>query len=57
MTRGRHPRSYGEGGSVGPFVAVLAAGILVVTGLVLDGGQVIATQARARDIAANAARA
>lgn len=53
----RHARSRNEGGSVGPFVAVLAAGILVVTGLVLDGGQVIATQARARDLAANAARA
>ena len=46
-----------ERGSVAPFVAVIALALLMVAGLVYDGGEVLAAQARARDIAANAARA
>ncbi len=46
-----------EAGSVSAFVAVIAIGLVMVTGLVYDGGQVLAAQATARDLAANAARA
>lgn len=47
----------GERGSVAPFVAVVALALLMVAGMAYDGGQVIAAQARARDLAGNAARA
>lgn len=47
----------GERGSVSAFVAVIALGLVMVAGLVYDGGQVLAAQATARDLAANAARA
>lgn len=46
-----------ERGSVTAFVAVIAVGLVMVAGLVYDGGQVLAAQASARDLAANAARA
>lgn len=46
-----------ERGSVSAFVAVIAVGLVMVAGLVYDGGQVLAAQATARDLAANAARA
>ncbi len=46
-----------EQGSVSAFVAVIALGLVMVAGLVYDGGQILAAQARARDLAANAARA
>lgn len=49
------PRS--ERGGVAPFVAVVALALLMVAGMAYDGGQVIAAQARARDLAGNAARA
>lgn len=50
-------RCVGERGSVSAFVAVIALGLVMVAGLVYDGGQVLAAQATARDLAANAARA
>jgi len=50
-------RSSDEAGSVSAFVAVIAIGLIMVAGLVYDGGQVLAAQATARDLAANAARA
>lgn len=46
-----------ETGSVSAFVAVIAVSLIMVAGLVYDGGQVLAAQATARDLAANAARA
>lgn len=46
-----------ERGSVAPFVAVVALALLMVAGMAYDGGQVVAAQARARDLAGNAARA
>lgn len=46
-----------ERGSVSAFVAVVALGLVMVAGLVYDGGQILSAQATARDLAANAARA
>ena len=46
-----------ERGSVSPFLAVIAVALVMVAGLVYDGGEVLAAQARARDLAGNAARA
>lgn len=46
-----------ERGSVSAFVAVIAMALVMVAGLVYDGGEVLAAQARARDLAGNAARA
>ena len=46
-----------ERGSITAFVAVLAFALVMVAGLVYDGGQILATQARVRDIAGSAARA
>lgn len=46
-----------ERGSVSAFVAVIGLGLVMVAGLVYDGGQVLAAQVTARDLAANAARA
>lgn len=46
-----------EAGSIGAFVAVVAVGLIMVAGMAYDGGQVVAAQATARDLAASAARA
>ena len=46
-----------ERGSISAFVAVIALGLVMVAGLAFDGGQILAAQAAARDLAANAARA
>lgn len=51
----RHAAS--EQGSVSALVAVVALGLVMVAGLAYDGGQIIAAQATARDLASNAARA
>jgi Flp pilus assembly protein TadG len=50
-------RAAGEAGSVSALVAVVALGLVMVAGLAYDGGQIIAAQATARDLASNAARA
>lgn len=47
----------GEVGSVSAFVAVVAVGLIMVAGMAYDGGQIVAAQATARDLAASAARA
>jgi Flp pilus assembly protein TadG len=52
-----HVPDEGEGGSVSAFVAVVAVGLIMVTGMAYDGGQIVAAQATARDLAASAARA
>lgn len=49
------PRS--DRGSVSAMVAVVAVGLVMIAGLAYDGGQIVAAQGTARDIAANAARA
>lgn len=46
-----------ERGTVTAFVAVVAVALVMVAGLVYDGGQVLAAEARVRDLAGNAARA
>lgn len=51
------PATSTERGSISAFMAVIAVALIMVTGLVYDGGQVLATQASASDLAANAARA
>jgi len=50
-------RANGEAGSVSALVAVVALGLVMIAGLAYDGGQIIAAQATARDLASNAARA
>lgn len=50
-------RRLDDRGSVSAFVAVIAIALVAVAGLVYDGGQILTAQARARDLAANAARA
>lgn len=50
-------RGHDDRGTITSFVAVVAVAIVMVAGLVYDGGQILAAQARARDLAANAARA
>ena len=52
-----HEPARGEAGSVSAFVAVVAVGLIMVTGMAYDGGQIVAAQATARDLAASAARA
>lgn len=52
-----HVPDEGEAGSVSAFVAVVALGLIMVTGMAYDGGQIVAAQATARDLAASAARA
>ena len=49
--------SYDERGTVTSFVAVVATALVMVAGLAYDGGEIVAAQATARDLAANAARA
>lgn len=44
-------------GTISPFIAVIALALVMVAGMVYDGGEVLAAQARARDLAGNAARA
>jgi len=51
------PSAAGQGGSVSSFVAVVALGLVMVAGMAYDGGQIIAAQATARDLASSAARA
>lgn len=46
-----------EQGSVAAFVAVIAVALVMVAGMAYDGGQIVAAQATARDLAAGAARA
>jgi uncharacterized membrane protein len=46
-----------DAGTVSVFVAVVAMALIAVTGLVLDGGRLLAARREAQDIAANAARA
>lgn len=46
-----------ERGSVSAFVAVIAIGLIMVAGMAYDGGEIVAAQATARDLAAGAARA
>ncbi len=46
-----------ERGSVSAFVAVIALAVVMVAGMAYDGGQIVAAQATARDLAASAARA
>ncbi len=46
-----------ERGSITAFVAVVAIALVMVAGMAYDGGQIVATQARARSVAAKAARA
>jgi len=48
---------HGERGAITAFVAVIATALVMVAGLVYDGGQILATQARVRDVAGGAARA
>ena len=52
-----HAPDEGEAGSVSAFVAVVAVGLIMVAGMAYDGGQIVAAQATARDLAASAARA
>ena len=47
----------GDRGSITAFVAVIAAGLVLVAGLAYDGGQILATHAEVRSHAAKAARA
>jgi Flp pilus assembly protein TadG len=49
-------RLRGENGTIVGFVAVLALALIAVAGLAFDGGQIVTTTARARDLAGAAAR-
>jgi Flp pilus assembly protein TadG len=49
-------RLHGEDGTIVGFVAVLALALIAVAGLAFDGGQIVTTTARARDLAGAAAR-
>lgn len=51
------PDTSSEHGSISAFMAIIAVALIMVIGLVYDGGQVLATQASAGDLASNAARA
>ena len=50
-------RLHGDEGMVTAFVAILAVSIIFVTGLVLDGGYVLAAKREANNLAEQAARA
>lgn len=50
-------RLTGDRGSITGFVAVIALALIMVVGMVYDGGQVIAAQSEARSAADKAARA
>jgi Flp pilus assembly protein TadG len=47
----------GDRGSITGFVAIIAVALIMVVGMVYDGGQIIAAQASARSAADKAARA
>lgn len=47
----------GENGSIGVFATVITLALVLVAGLVLDGGRLLAARRQVDDIAANAARA
>jgi Flp pilus assembly protein TadG len=49
-------RLHSEDGTIVGFVAVLALALIAVAGLAFDGGQIVTTTARARDLAGAAAR-
>jgi Flp pilus assembly protein TadG len=49
-------RLHGEDGTIVGFVAVLALALIAVAGLAFDGGQIVTTTARARDLAGASAR-
>lgn len=55
--RCRAVRAAGDRGSVGLFMAVLATAMLMMAGLVIDGGTALAARQRAADVAQQAARA
>ena len=56
--RGRwHPPLAGDGGQITVFVVVMTAALILVAGLVLDGGLTLAARERALDEAQQAARA
>jgi Putative Flp pilus-assembly TadE/G-like len=56
--RGRwRPSFAGEGGQITVFVVVMTAALILVAGLVLDGGLTLAARERALDEAQQAARA
>lgn len=50
-------RYFDERGSLSAFVAVIAVALVMVAGMAYDGGQIVAAQATARDLASSAARA
>lgn len=47
----------GDDGSIGVFATVITLALVLVAGLVLDGGRLLAARRQVDDIAANAARA
>lgn len=55
--RGRGVEPGGQEGTIAIYMAVMAVGLMVMAGLVIDGGAAIAARGRAADIAAEAARA
>lgn len=50
-------RATGDRGAATVFIAVLAAGLFVLLGLIVDGGRILRSARDARSIAAEAARA
>ncbi|TQS42768.1 pilus assembly protein TadG-related protein [Cryptosporangium phraense] len=58
MNRRRVPRPLdGDAGQATAFVVVLLTGLLLLAGLVLDGGNALSARTRALDVAQSAARA
>lgn len=57
MTAERAGRLRGDDGMVTAFVTILAVAIIFVTGLVLDGGYILAAKREANNVAEQAARA
>jgi Putative Flp pilus-assembly TadE/G-like len=57
MSRRLGRRARGERGSTAAFLAVLAVPLFLLFGLVLDGGRALEAKLRAKDAAAEAARA
>jgi uncharacterized membrane protein len=53
----RARRARGDAGNITAFIAVFAAAVLLMMGLVYDGGRLIASQRRAANVADGAARA
>lgn len=53
----RHAAMDGERGSIALWYAIVAVAALVMAGLVIDGGNALATRQRAADVATQAARA